>query len=651
MRATGIVLRNFRSHQDTHLDLHSPVTIIHGPNAAGKSSVIDAIHLALLGYCRGTDERGAGVKDLIADGEKEAKIGLDMLGESAASDVPAEVPMTIEITPGGARWQLGKGYLPALKARDIIAASLGFDRDALHACLDVHGFLGLHHARQKDLLLKALGLDLSDMDARFEQAKLDRAAAKRTLAALVAPIIPPDPGYTEAEIRDQLAEVRVELEQLIAERGRTAGAAEQAAAEIQSIDARLAGAPSKATAAKARKEADKLRDLLDGLRSAAAALDAKEADLLARNAALCDERSRLEAPPRKTNPAPEEAALLAERSAIAAAAEAVKKMASSHGGENCCLISNLIPCKIDGSGREALTRHFAGMLEKVDARIRTAADAASAAREQRVKVIAGEVDGLLAEIAEIRKGRELSGIPGKEADLRRAEKVLDDFCASEKDRARLAELRAAGFGDSIPPAAGQLDEQIAAARARIQKGEQLAVIARQREAVLRQARDTDEHRLAAESLLEKAEADVLRLGPGGERLQMIAAAVSPMLDTANRVVRCLGLPGVEIAVDPWRIGIPGRDAELLSTSEQMRLALGLQIALARATGIGMIALDGAEILDADGRAGLAEIAAAGLLDQLIICTTTDAEFVPPEIPGVEFVGIGVGDRQPAGVCA
>jgi len=646
MRVDRVVLKNFRSHEFADISFELPVTIIHGRNAAGKSSIIDAIHFGLLGYCRGTDERGAGVKELIGEHGKAAEISLETTGgDGAGYEIGTHVPVNVAINGSGARWPMGGQVLPAVAARASVAASLGFDRDALHACLDVHGFLGLHHARQKDLLLKALGVDLADFDAKYEEAKSTRAGLKRSVSLLVSPPIPADPGYTVAQVDEQLTDLRAQLEALVDERGRTVGAAEQIAAEVQELEGRLQAAPSKAATAKARKEAEKLRDAIESLCQAAAGIEKREADLLAQNKALCEERTKLEISLKRGTILLEgEAASYAEqRDAYVAAAEAVNKMSGA------CLVSGEIPCKIDQAGREALVRHFEAAIAERNKKIAAWTEAVVLTRTARVKAITDQTAGIQQELAEVRAGAGMSSLPERERELKAAEKVVAAGEAVEEGRVRLAELKAkvgefVGIGKS-----GEIDSAIVTLKARISHGTQLRTQVSDRDTVVRLARDREEHRSTMQKQLDQAEAACLKYGPNGERAGLMSAALGPLLAAAGEVVTLLGLPGVEITVDSWRIGIPGRDAELLSTSEQMRLALALQIALARATGIGLVAFDGAEILDGEGRAGLAGVAASGLVEQLIICATTDDEFEAPEIPNVQFVRVGTPELEE--VCA
>jgi recombinational DNA repair ATPase RecF len=60
MNINQIELTNFRSFAGAVVELPTRVTFLIGRNHAGKSSVVDALSLALTGHCRGTAADGKG---------------------------------------------------------------------------------------------------------------------------------------------------------------------------------------------------------------------------------------------------------------------------------------------------------------------------------------------------------------------------------------------------------------------------------------------------------------------------------------------------------------------------------------------------------------------------------------------------------------
>ena len=90
----------FRSLDNVDLELDGGA-FITGMNGAGKSSVLEAIRFALLGYCQNTDRRGARAKTLIADGADEASIDLELAGDRDPKSVRVRVVIPMA---GPVRW-------------------------------------------------------------------------------------------------------------------------------------------------------------------------------------------------------------------------------------------------------------------------------------------------------------------------------------------------------------------------------------------------------------------------------------------------------------------------------------------------------------------------------------------------------------------
>jgi len=93
-------IENFRSIGSVCLEIDGGA-FITGMNGAGKSSVLEAIRFALLGYCQNTDRRGAGAKALIAHGAKEASIAIELLG---GRDMTAALVQVVIPQSGSVRW-------------------------------------------------------------------------------------------------------------------------------------------------------------------------------------------------------------------------------------------------------------------------------------------------------------------------------------------------------------------------------------------------------------------------------------------------------------------------------------------------------------------------------------------------------------------
>ena len=105
----------------------------------------------------------------------------------------------------------------------------------------------------------------------------------------------------------------------------------------------------------------------------------------------------------------------------------------------------------------------------------------------------------------------------------------------------------------------------------------------------------------------------------------------------------------KIALEPFEIRVSSsKDNHLslslkyLSESEQFRLAVAFQIALAIVTGLRFVVIDRADVLDKEKRKMLTSLLLNSKLDQAIVLATS--EEAPPSIvpQGVKFLGLGEG---------
>ena len=155
----GIAIRGFRSIDNIDLELDGGGAFITGMNGAGKTSVLEAIRFALLGYCQNTDRRGARAKTLIADGADEAVIDIELTGDHDPQSVRVRVVIPIA---GAVRWsaedyETGK---PVAAKPEQLWPWIGVSEATLAAALvpaehvttqGMEGVLGELHSGQVDL--------------------------------------------------------------------------------------------------------------------------------------------------------------------------------------------------------------------------------------------------------------------------------------------------------------------------------------------------------------------------------------------------------------------------------------------------------------------------------------------------------------------
>ncbi|MEE9159888.1 MAG: AAA family ATPase [Gammaproteobacteria bacterium] len=76
IRIDAIELENFRGQTGRYETAGNQIHFFTGWNGAGKSSILDAVRLAMLGRCRGTTASGGGFKQLIGEGRDFASVKL-----------------------------------------------------------------------------------------------------------------------------------------------------------------------------------------------------------------------------------------------------------------------------------------------------------------------------------------------------------------------------------------------------------------------------------------------------------------------------------------------------------------------------------------------------------------------------------------------
>lgn len=141
----------------------------------------------------------------------------------------------------------------------------------------------------------------------------------------------------------------------------------------------------------------------------------------------------------------------------------------------------------------------------------------------------------------------------------------------------------------------------------------------------------DHARLSKEK--QDAEADVAHLeelcrlyGPNGLRVQALGQALEGFHGQLDRVLEGFGYQ-VRFQVEPWVILVNGLPADLLSTSERLRVGVAISMGLADLAGLGFLVIDQGDLLDRQNRAILAELLAE-YAGQSILLATRDPDFDP-----------------------
>jgi len=566
MRIKNLRLSNFGPFAEASLDLSAPVTHIGGANGVGKSTILRAVAAALTGSCD-LGESGRGLGELRRTGSKHRW----------AVALTAEWP---DGTTETLTRQEGEG--PSSAAQQLASAKLGIPRHHVRAALLAGELL---HASDKDV--QRLLLELADPGIELD-------AETSGLAVHC--------GLRPSGSRISLAEMEALYQSAYKQRreaGRRVDGLRSAEPPVEGLPADLADAPT----------TDLEVRLLDERRRAGAA----RADLEATRAA---ERSVAESARR------------AKEHVDAIAARHRESGEPDEGASEAAAAVEDLRSRLQAAeeAHEALSAAVAA--EREHLRIATARMEEAAAEADGIKrlgdrcptcrrqITPRQLDAILApmrerwnEAKEFRRVAE-EGLAQAEADLAAAASPRDlraDLAASEKrveaerrraaDAERLATELTAATADRNA-AVAEADER---GRALHSKADAIAARLAELEASVgrlaeyvgarRAAERIASERAAAES--ERADLDRLcgLLGPDGLRKHTGGQGLAALEETINE-----RLVGFTVELGPAArlqgpILVNGRSARLLSSSEQLRVGVGIQAAVARWTGLDLIVVD------------------------------------------------------------
>jgi len=223
MRILTLTLKNFRSHQETILDLDR-FNFVRGPNASGKSSIQMALEYLFTGRCEITDAAGRGAESLIRTGAKELEVSATLEGGET---------LCRRRTPRSHIVELNGNRVPLDAAEASLEKRLG-SSDVLSAVLNAGRFIEMSEAEQKRLLaqvvdagkvdipeeigdlLRAMNAEqprltcVADIEAAYKRFYDSRTEASRDLKALgqmEKPDIPSDLPSVQ-EVKKKLEDLR-----------------------------------------------------------------------------------------------------------------------------------------------------------------------------------------------------------------------------------------------------------------------------------------------------------------------------------------------------------------------------------------------------------------------------------------------------------
>jgi hypothetical protein len=556
MRIEKLELKNFRSHQVTQF-LFDRVNVVRGLHAVGKSSVALAIEFILTGACAVTDTAGRGADQLLMDGANEfvitARIGLT----PKPSDPGAVIQRSRNKAGGNFIIKAGQGdkkkNLVARQADAWIEEKIA-PRQVLSAVLNAQRFFAMSDKDRKQLLTSALAADPVELPKDVQES------LKQFLDDVPEAVNGPD----DVEFYyKQLYELRREKN---ASR-RDMGALEE--------PEKPEGMPS----------ADETRKKLATVRLELGKLEHERATVTGNHAGYLRDLRRAEEDLKEHQPA-----ILDEATMTELTRHAGKKEAAAMLDRKIADLQNFDIARINQQ-MHVLTKDPGNCptcgkpMEKSDT-------------SEQLNNLQHRLEIAQKDLEEAMAKREPLGDPAEaERKLAAHRRAIPKVAAAEKI---IAELK--GIQPTVDTS--DYDAQIAPLKEKITRGEDVLTRINMFEGEMARYQVELRQRKELDEKLTRLEGLVKYFSPDGElRPLLVGGKLAGFNDAINQVLERFGFAAT-IMLDPFgmvvstspHISSPPRQLDQLSESEAFRFGVAFQIALAEATGVGIVVIDRADLL-------------------------------------------------------
>lgn len=574
MKIHHIHVENLLGARQIDLAITQPIALIAGLNGAGKSSLRDAISLALTADLCRISKKGEAAA-LISEGAAAARVFV----QTSERDYEVAISKAGKITDGAA------GTEP---------------HAALPFVLDAARFARLTDTDRRAMLFGLLGIDTSHkaIAERMARKGLD---AKKTEAVL--PVLRAGFAAGEKHAKDEASQARGAWKAVT---GETYG--DKKADGWQPPLIEVAGGDAATLAENAEAKAGELTKSVAGLQQELGAT--KAAQNAAQQHAIRVERLR------------DQAGMIDRIKARLATAEenaaACRAQLAGAGGEDPKAPGSYLLRGLAGALNEAIyVIEEEGLRTRCDGLISRASTHLAEYRKLHGDPNAEPADP--GRVEEIRRGLQTaeSGAANARRDLAAAEAAAAELAELEKSQPELP--KTAVIESRLADAQRRLADWQADAR----KYRDAAGAAERR---AKQISDAASHHQDVQQWSAIADA----LSPNGIQAEMIAEALDPLNKLLSEHAAVAQWQPVRIGAD-MGITAGGRDYRLCSESEKWRADALLTVAIAALSGMRFAVLDRLDVLDVTGREDalywLSEIAEAGDIDTVIVLATLKA--APP----------------------
>jgi DNA repair exonuclease SbcCD ATPase subunit len=581
MRIRTLVLKNFRSHQETVLELDR-FNFIRGPNGCGKSSIQMALEYLLTGRCQLTDAAGRGAEALIRAGEKKLEVSVTLENGDTICRRRTARSQIVEVN--------GK-RVPVDAAEAFLAKRFG-SADVLSAVLNADRFVEMSEAEQQRLLaqlveagkvdipaaicdaLRAINekpprlASVGDVEAahkRFYDLRTEAHRALKAMGHMEKPDVPSDLPSLQ-EVRKKLEELRQQKEGLVAQKAMTDAAWENAQARLKQLQAEIEEVSLEILSPSQEQESLQL----ESQQSRAEKLRQELADLIA------------------------------QQKAVETSLAAIGELKGS-----CPTCGQTISEEMKAKQMEAL-------------------------RERRAD-LEGLIQGTKEELSEY-------------AEMEAARSRLEGHRRAFARRAKLIEEQSKLQGVQKPNA-GDLESRMTILAERISKGERVLEKVLQIENAKDRWEASVREKFGLEKKIGLLDRLTEFFGPNGAMMGQAQDRMGAFTEDLNRHLAVFGytcnlaLDPFEIRVSGSKDNHFSLPLKHLSESEQFRFGVAFQISLAMVTGLRFVVIDRADLLDKEKRKMLTSLLLNSKLDQAIVLATS--EDAPPSIvpQGVKFLSL------------
>ncbi len=581
MRIVTLTLKNFRSHQETVLDLDR-FNFVRGPNGCGKSSVQMALEYLFTGQCQMTDAAGRGAEALIRAGAKELEVSATL--ENGESVCRRRTPRSHIVELNGKR-------VPVDAAEASLEKRFG-SADVLSALLNADRFIEMSETEQKKFLAQVLDAGKVDIPAEISNALRTIEEEQPRLTCV---------GDVEAAYK-RFYELRTEA-------GRTLKALGQM--EKPDIPSDLPPAQE------VKKKLEDLRQQKERLVAQKAEADATWESAKARLGQLQPEIDELSSEILSTSQEQELLQLESQR---------------GHAEK---LLQELTDLMARQKGVEASLATAQGLKDKCPA---CGQPISAAAKAKGVETLGGRLADLEGLIHGTRE--ELN----EYAEMEAARSRLEVHRKALARRAKLIEEQSKLQGVQKPNA-GDLESRMTILAERISKGErvlekvlQIENAKDRWEAYVREKFDLETKIGLLDRLTEF-------FGPNGAMMGQARDRMGSFTEELNRHLTVFGytcnlaLDPFEIRVSGSKDNHFSLPLKHLSESEQFRFGVAFQVSLAMVTGLRFVVIDRADLLDKEKRKMLTSLLLNSKLDQAIVLATSE-EAPPSVVPhSVKFLSL------------